>query len=561
MPAPVRRSRPLPCRRPHAPEVEEVTHNEDAQYEVKELVEWLKDAPPIFFRKSSEKTSYINGHDGGNPFLDHAAGVAGPAIDVEARLAAMSFGGPGNSSIHITQRDVTASLLSRGHPIDEVVDTVFNATCAAAGAAGNKWNWTEERQDIRRMCETWVAKHPEIKTREQPEADSATGEEASQEGSHQTPNQPPATNNIIKLTFFSELVKPMPKLWGIKGVFARGETSSWVGPPGGGKSALLTDIAVYKAAGRDWRSYRTKGAEGVVYFALERADLVKRRLVAYRMRDGFENLPISVAGQIIDLMKRPCVNDIVDAIKRTEDHFGVGVALAIFDTYAKGVAAGGGNEGDAKDQNAVIANLRRVIDRIGIHIATVGHTGKDETRGERGSNAHKCDVDVEATISGSEVKSVEITKANDQDLGVLTTFNLEPYDLGVDDDGDVFRTHILTSDIPDSAPAPAGRKLSDKQQLAVRALTEALSSHGKLAPTEYALPKGIKVVNKEAWLEEMYRNNTLDRKAGNPHARYAELRNALASRYIIGARDDVVWLPSSAREMGASPYIREENEC
>ena len=147
------------------------------------------------------------------------------------------------------------------------------------------------------------------------------------------------------------------------------------------------------------------------------------------------------------------------------------------------------------------------------------------------------------------------------DLGVLTTFNLEPYDLGVDDDGDVFRTHILTSDIPDSAPAPAGRKLSDKQQLAVRALTEALSSHGKLAPTEYALPKGIKVVNKEAWLEEMYRNNTLDRKAGNPHARYAELRNALASRYIIGARDDVVWLPSSAREMGASPYIREENEC
>jgi RecA-family ATPase len=47
-------------------------------------------------------------------------------------------------------------------------------------------------------------------------------------------------------------------------VIARGETSSWIAPPGKGKSALLADLAVHNAAGKNWRGYRTKGRAGVV---------------------------------------------------------------------------------------------------------------------------------------------------------------------------------------------------------------------------------------------------------------------------------------------------------
>jgi hypothetical protein len=60
---------------------------------------------------------------------------------------------------------------------------------------------------------------------------------------------PPA--DIIRLRFFSELTQPAPKPWLIKNVIAKGETSSWIAPPGKGKSTLLTDIAVHLAAGRD----------------------------------------------------------------------------------------------------------------------------------------------------------------------------------------------------------------------------------------------------------------------------------------------------------------------
>jgi len=184
----------------------------------------------------------------------------------------------------------------------------------------------------------------------------------------------------LKLTFFSDLTEPPPKQWLIKNVIARGETSSWIGPPGAAKSALLTDIAVHVSVNTDWRGYRTTGQFGVVFFALERADLVKRRLAAYRRRDGQADLPIAVAGELIGLINLSCVDIILSTLKKAEDRFSLEVGLAIIDTYNKGIAAGGGDEDKARDQNIALANLRRVLEQSNVHIAGAGHTGKDESR-------------------------------------------------------------------------------------------------------------------------------------------------------------------------------------
>src|SRR5262249_19163161 len=77
----------------------------------------------------------------------------------------------------------------------------------------------------------------------------------------------------ITLSFFSDLVDAKPKPWLIKNVIARGECSSWIAPPGKGKSALLTDIFIRGAGGADWRGFRTRVKFGGIYFALERVDL------------------------------------------------------------------------------------------------------------------------------------------------------------------------------------------------------------------------------------------------------------------------------------------------
>jgi hypothetical protein len=349
---------------------------------------------------------------------------------------------------------------------------------------------------------------------------------------------------VITLSYFSDLKEATKKPWLIKNVIARGEVSTWIAPPGKGKSALITDMFVHGGGGNDWRGYRTKSQFGGLYFALERADLVRRRMTAHRMRDNLPDLPIAIAGQVIDLMNRKCVASIVDAIKRAEDHLKCEVGLVAFDTWAKAIAAGHGDESQAKDQNAALANLRRVLDKVNVHIATIGHTGKDEGRGERGSNAKLADVDLEVQISGDSIRSAFVKKANDQPEGLLTSFRLEAFEFGQDEDGDPFRTFIVSDEVISDAVARTG-KLSDQQQRAIEALAEVTLSHGVDLPPTDGMPAGLKTVTTDQWRAELYSRGVLDQTVKNPRARFFELRNRLAAKHLIGVRDELVWLARS----------------
>lgn len=243
-------------------------------------------------------------------------------------------------------------------------------------------------------------------------------------------------------------------------------------------------------------------------------------------------------------MSRSCVGIILDAFKQAEDRFSREITLGVIDTYAKGIAAGGGDESLAKDQNAVLANLRRVLDQKNMHIASIGHTGKDESKGERGSNAKRADVDVEFQISGEKIKSVAVKKGNDQPEGLLTSFRLEPYDFGPDEDGDPFRTFIVSPEIFTAADA-LERPLTDQQRLAMEALAEATLLHGVEIPAIDGLPAGLKSVTAEQWKAELLRRNVLDQNAKNPRSRFNELRMRLAAKKLIGTRDDLIWLAGS----------------
>ena len=227
---------------------------------------------------------------------------------------------------------------------------------------------------------------------------------------------PPSKGYPFK-TFDEMFGETAAKNWLIKGVLAKGETSAWIAPPGGMKSALLAQASICVGSGLDWQGKRNKGAAGVVYFALERADLVEKRIKAHCLRLGLKSLPIAVVAVTFDLIKPKSVKRVITTIQEAETVFGVGVGLVIFDTFAKLIAAGGGDENQAKDQGAVFANVQRIKNAIGAHVAIIGHTGKDVQKGARGSNAILGDVDIMIEISGDIVRTATITKANDMPEG------------------------------------------------------------------------------------------------------------------------------------------------
>ncbi|MGY4160501.1 hypothetical protein ACVINW_006343 [Bradyrhizobium sp. USDA 4461] len=281
------------------------------------------------------------------------------------------------------------------------------------------------------------------------------------------------------------------KHWLVKGLIASGETSAWIAPPGGMKSALMAELAVAVSNGSadgSWHDRKVPALWGVVYFALERADLVKRRLRAHFERMGPPNeddggyFGIVVVRDTIDLMDRESVSRVVKTVRECDTC--LPVQLLIFDTFAKTIAAGGGNEDKAQDQGKVFANIQRIKDALDPgpgtigppHVALIGHTGKDESRGARGSNAFYGDADVMVEISGKEIKTATVTKANDMPEGPLFSFRSETHEFGKDKDGDPITVNIVSTEEV-TATSGAGNstepKLSTNQRVMYRLLTDA----------------------------------------------------------------------------------------
>ncbi len=277
------------------------------------------------------------------------------------------------------------------------------------------------------------------------------------------------------VTFDEMEIDPPAKQWLIKGILARGETSAWIAPPGAMKSALLAEAAIHVGAGLDWHGYRNKGAAGVLYFAIERADLVKRRLRAHRQRLGLAGTPICVSSATIDLTTPDAFKKVIDTIRDAKAALGVDIGLVIIDTFAKLIAAAAGDENSAKDQGAVFANVQRVKNNTGVHVALIGHTGKDESRGARGSNALLGDVDVMVTIGGDEIKTATVTKANDAPEGVLFSFKSDVHDFGTDEDGDPITVNVVSSELcqADNIPKTREARLTESQEAMLRLLRDA----------------------------------------------------------------------------------------
>jgi AAA domain len=287
---------------------------------------------------------------------------------------------------------------------------------------------------------------------------------------------PPATKEPYlavarPLVYYADFGKVVKLDWIIKGILAKGHNSYLFGPPGGGKSALYGSAATYLAAARDnWHGFKIRNQLAAVIFAMERADLVRKRIWAECQREQLDNVPVAVCAGLINLMDPKCVDEIVGTILRAEDQFGMEVGLAVLDTFNKAVAAGGGDENTARDQNRAWGHLRQVHEVLArwhtIHIGAIGHTGKDESRGARGSNAADGDNDVSLQIKDEgAIKSVTIYKANELPEGPLMRFKMEPFDTGLkDEDGDAVEVWLAGSDKIDPAPIEAHPKLTKNQQ-------------------------------------------------------------------------------------------------
>lgn len=150
------------------------------RYEFDEIVEMLDWHRPVIARPTPPSAADTPGVEA-DPFIEAAKRFGfKPPMDVEQRLAAMTYLGDLDSGIHQTQLHVSASLVTQGVDDNAIVELLLDATKRAVGVAGANWNWKREERNIRKLIESartkFVSAPPETaNNRQKPESERGNG--------------------------------------------------------------------------------------------------------------------------------------------------------------------------------------------------------------------------------------------------------------------------------------------------------------------------------------------------------------------------------------------------
>ena len=181
-----------------------------------------------------------------------------------------------------------------------------------------------------------------------------------------------------------------------------------------------------------------------------------------------------------------------------------------------------------------IRSIDCVRERMGAHVMLIHHSGKDASKGARGSSSLRGAVDTEISLSRSgDVVTAEVVKQRDGPCGGVFCYTLKTVELGVDQDGEPVTSAIVV-------PAEKVKKtirLSGKNEIAMQALYDVLREHGETKTgTDY--PANRKAVHVDHW-----------RASCGVHGLTNGISNAAARMAFKRAKDKLMDL-NAVREWG-----------
>ena len=289
--------------------------------------------------------------------------------------------------------------------------------------------------------------------------------------------------DAFPLLWYATMDRAAPCKQLVKGLLLAQSLIVLYGDSNSGKSFFLLDLALHIAAGRRWRGQKVE-AGMVVWICGEGAIGMRNRLAAARkahpeLRDA---LPLAVLPMAVNFMDAASVNVLIATIRAAEAECGHKAALIVVDTLARAMA--GADENAAADMGENIASADRIRRETGAAVAYIHHSGKDASRGARGSGALRAAVDTEILIEGqADVRTATVSKQRELPGGQRYAFELVTIDLGSDDDGEPITSAVVLH----REAAPNKPKVTGKCQRELLAELERRHMDGEQAWTEKKL--------------------------------------------------------------------------
>jgi hypothetical protein len=343
----------------------------------------------------------------------------------------------------------------------------------------------------------------------------------------------------IRLVPFDKIVLGQARRYLVKGLVPRvGLVVVW-GPPKSGKSFWTFDLVMHVALGREYRGRKVQQGP-VVYCAFEGATGIEARVEAFRqcfLAHHSGAVPFFLEPVTLDLVRDHVA--LIAAIRLTLERDKRPVAL-VLDTLNRSLR---GSESSDEDMSAYVRAADAIRETFGCVVIIVHHCGIEGTR-PRGHTSLTGAADAQLSVKRDAGNSivVQVEYAKDGPQGDRIVSELEALEVGRDEDGESITSCVITAAEEDGRPHVTNRKLSDRQKLALGALTECALKSGREPPVDFGLPAAVRTVTLDEWRTEMLARGVLDRDGANPRADFKRAKEALAARLLIGERDGLVWI-------------------
>jgi hypothetical protein len=368
--------------------------------------------------------------------------------------------------------------------------------------------------------------------------------------------------------WFHQISQTKPvRNWLIKSLLLACSFGIVYGPPGCGKSFMVSDLALTMAAGAlpnadrpEWFGYKGRPF-GVIYVVAEGADDFEIRLHAWRREHGvaadavlpFVFLPTSIDLRSNKADAQKLIEEIKGLSAEMQKRCGVPAELTVIDTVARALA--GGNENDSAVMSGFVSNCKLIQEGCNVAVLGVHHGGKETGRGPRGHEALHGAADFEIEVAGGDIDTPNrwvVRKLKAGPAGAAHLFRLRQVKVGIDEDGDDITSCTVVTGKDAAGPKPKdktpGWKVNDSEREVLAALADTIAKRGVPPPGDLGVPAKVLLVAYAADVKKVYQDTLTATESGDPEEvldrlgkRWGRATKSLLKFKIIGSKTPLMW--------------------
>ena len=328
-----------------------------------------------------------------------------------------------------------------------------------------------------------------------------------------------------------------PPEWLVEGLIPEASLVVPFGPPKAGKTFIVLSWCLHVAAGQPWFGRAVKQG-AVVYIAGEGTGGLSVRLRAMRTAYGIDvDAPLFVVPRAVNFRLETAVAELVALVRATVGD--MVVAAVVIDTLAR--AMPGADENSAQEVGLVIAGCDLVRDVLGCTVIPIHHSGKDLTRGARGTSALRGAWDTALEITGTGKRVVmTVVDQKEAEAGQRLVFRMDTISVGIG------RSSLvpMLDGAPDEVekeqhrPEPGGQA-----GLMLRTLRDLMAGpESAILPPFSDLPSGdIRGLSVLVWRRAVYEKMPGVEADARRQAFHRGMQT-LMERKLINVKDPWVWL-------------------